>query len=140
MKSKTALLEKIKDDLKKSLNHLDYSFKKSLKIDLTKSALSEEELEVLESFSSRFVRSSDLIVSQLLRLKTLELDPAFRGSLIDTLNTSEKHRWIESAATWMRIRELRNNSAHEYSDDDLKLLYGEFLKLAPSILSIKSAL
>ncbi len=135
-KAKTDLLQKIREDVTKSLSHLQYSFQKALKIDLAKTDLTEEELEVFESFSSRFARSSDLIIAQLLRLKTLELDPAFRGSLIDTLNIAEKQGWINSASTWFRIRELRNYSAHEYSDEDMKLLYKEFLKLTPELLAV----
>ena len=80
--------------------------------------MSEEELEVLESFSSRFARYSDLILSRYLRFLAREKDPAFRGSAIDIINLGEKFGWIKDAAAWRRIRELRNLAAHEYESED----------------------
>jgi hypothetical protein len=131
---------KIRASIEKSLNHLDYSFKKVQKIPLDRPNWSEEQLEVLESFASRFARSSDLIVSRFLRLKALQLDPAFRGSIIDLLNLAEKHQLVTSAKTWHRIRELRNVAAHEYEADDLIRLYQELVALTPTVLAIRSTL
>jgi hypothetical protein len=135
----SAILEKVKTDVRSALSHLEYSFKKlgSCPWDVE---WDEEQLEVLESFSSRFARSSDLIISRLLRLKALETDPAFRGTLIDLLNLSEKLSWIDSSATWLRIRELRNVAAHEYATDDLKSLYRELYSLAPHLLACRKLL
>jgi flagellar motor switch protein FliM len=63
----TELLQKNKQDVTKALHHLEYSFKKIQSFDFRKTDWSEEELETLESFSSRFARCSDLILSRLLR-------------------------------------------------------------------------
>jgi hypothetical protein len=67
----------------------------------------------------------------------LTKDPAFRGSVIDLLNQSEKFGWIEDANNWRRIRELRNIAAHEYTVDDLQDLYKELIELSPYILKVK---
>lgn len=131
------LLTKNKQDVARSLKHLEYSFKKIQSFDLTRSDWAEEELETLESFSSRFARSSDLIVSRLLRSFALKTDPAFRGTLIDLLNLSEKQGWISSSKTWYRIRELRNVAAHEYTTDDFSALLVELKSLTPTILGFK---
>lgn len=128
------LLIKNKQDVARGLKHLEYSFKKVQAFDLTRSDWCEEELEVLESFSSRFVRCSDLVISRLLRSLALKADPAFRGTLIDLLNLSEKQGWISSARTWYRIRELRNVAAHEYSSEDFNKLMSELIQLTPVIL------
>lgn len=135
-----ALKSKIREDLLKSIGHLEFSFRKVHSIDLSKADWDEAELETLESFSSRFARTSDLYVSRYLRALALESDPAFRGSLIDLLNLGEKQGWIDSARQWYRIRELRNVAAHEYSTEQLGELFRELFALTPQILKIKSLL
>lgn len=130
-----------REALLKALNHLEYSYQKILKNELVKkSEWSEEELETLESFSSRFARSSDIFLSKYLRTLALETDPAFRGTFIDTLNLAEKMNWISSARQWTRIRELRNVAAHEYTQEDLQSLFQELIDLAPLVLSIRAIL
>ena len=111
------LKEKLLEDLRASRRHLEYSYNKACLLALDRD-LSEEELEVLESFSSRFARYSDLILSRYLRFLAREKDPAFRGSAIDIINLGEKFGWIKDAAVWRRIRELRNLAAHEYESED----------------------
>jgi hypothetical protein len=53
------LKEKLLSDLRASRAHLEYSYDKARKISLA-GDLSEEDLETLESFSSRFARCPDL--------------------------------------------------------------------------------
>ncbi len=129
----TDLKKKLQDDLASSRKHLDYSYAKVQAMSL-EGPLSEEELETLESFSSRFARHSDLIVSKYLRMLAREKDPAFRGSAIDVINLGEKYGWISDAAAWRRIRELRNVAAHEYEAEDVRELYKELVRLAPHLL------
>lgn len=127
------LINKVLNDLDKAAGHLRYSYAKVSRFDFKKS-WSEEELETLESFSSRFARYSDLIVSRYFRLLIKDKDPAFRGSTIDLLNMAEKYGWISSALTWRRIRELRNIAAHEYAADDYRSLYTEVFNLASELI------
>ncbi len=129
----TDLKKKLQDDLASSRKHLDYSYAKVQAMSL-EGPLSEEELETLESFSSRFARHSDLIVSKYLRMLAREKDPAFRGSAIDVINLGEKYGWISDAAAWRRIRELRNVAAHEYEAENFRELYKELVRLAPHLL------
>jgi len=70
----------------------------------------------------------------------LEADPAFRESLVDTLNLSEKSGHIGSAETWKRIRALRDVTAHEYAMDEVDMLYRELVSLTPTILNIAKLL
>lgn len=135
----TNLAAATSQSVRKAQQHLTYSFEKVRSHGLlAKTAWSEEDLEVLESFASRFARASDLIVSRYLRMLALQGDPAYRGTLIDLLNLSEKTGVIESASTWYRIRELRNVAAHEYATDDLAALYAEVFQLVPAILAVKA--
>lgn len=127
------LKEKLLEDLRASRRHLEYSYNKARSLALDRD-LSEEELEVLESFSSRFARYSDLILSRYLRFLAREKDPAFRGSAIDIINLGEKFGWIKDAAAWRRIRELRNLAAHEYESEDYRSLYSEIIRLTPHLL------
>ncbi len=135
----SGLEEKIRSDLRSALGHFKYSYAKVGRIDFT-ADWSEETLETLESFSSRFARLSDLFISRFLRLKVQQSDPAFRGSLIDSLNLSEKLGLVNSARDWIRIRELRNIAAHEYTAEDYRKLYQELLKLSPHLLQIENTL
>ena len=130
------LEQKIRDDLSSARKHLEYSHAKALKIDLD-AELGEDELETLESFSSRFARYSDLVISKYLRFLARRQDPAFRGSVIDVLNLGEKYGWISDQEAWRRIRELRNVAAHEYESEDYKKLYKELIRLCAHLLSFK---
>jgi hypothetical protein len=138
--NRISLKQQIITDLLKAIGHLRYSFAKVKKIDLTRTQWTEEELEVLESFASRFARTSDIFVSRYLRFLIHDWDPAFRGSFIDLLNMSEKFEVIQSASKWFRIRELRNVAAHGYAADEFKSLYSELVTLTPEILSIEAGL
>jgi hypothetical protein len=122
-----------------ALGHLEYSFVKIKNSELlAKAAWTEEDLEILESFSTRFARAADLIVSRLLRSMILYEDPVFQGSFLDLLNRAEKYRYIDSATAWYRIRQLRNVAAHEYATNDIRAMYQEVFALAPTILSVRS--
>ncbi len=135
----SALAQKITADLQKALGHLDYSFNKASRT-LQKAQLSEDDLEDLEGFGARFARASDIAVQKFLRLKVLEKDPGFHGGVIDILNQSEKFGWISSAREWARIRELRNVTAHEYSETEVRALYGEILRLSSVVLLLRKLL
>lgn len=134
-----ALYRKISEDLKKALGHLEYSRGKATGL-LQKESLGEDDLESLEGFASRFARASDIAVQRFLRFKVLQKDPAFRGGVVDTLNEAEKHGWIPPARDWERVRELRNVTAHEYSESEFRELYAEILSLSKIILELKSLL
>ena len=133
------LEQKIVSDLRNTLTHFKYSLAKVSRIDF-KAEWDEPTLEVLESFSSRFARLSDLYIARFLRFKIRQSDPGFRGSLIDALNLAEKLAWLDSARDWARIRELRNIAAHEYSTDDYRRLYQELLRLSPHLIQIEKRL
>ena len=137
----TSLKEQIRKDLLAAIGHLEYSSNKIQKLNLLqKTSWDEEELETLESFSSRFARVSDIFISKFLRFRILEEDPGFRGSLIDSLNFAEKINLIEDAKSWLRIRSLRNVAAHDYAASDLLQLFKELLSLTPTLLQTKSKL
>lgn len=133
------LKRKIVEELTRAKHHLEYSHNKVLKIKFG-DRFKEEELEVLESFSSRFARFSDIAISKYFRFLMTGKDPAFRGSIIDLLNHAEKYHWIDSSTEWARIRELRNIAAHEYSAEEYPKIYQELIKLTPTLLKLSLSL
>ncbi len=131
-------METVKQDTLLAIKHLEYSYLKCLKIPLSASLLTDEEsLETWESFASRFARVSDLVTSKYIRLRILQEEPGFRGSMIDHLNIAEKLRLIDSAETWAELRELRSAIAHEYLSNQLLALYKNILDQAPVLIAMK---
>jgi len=123
------------EEMKLCLEHLEYSFRKAKKLSSDSRKLDVEELEVWESFVARFSRLSDIFVSKYIRSKVLESDPGFRGSLRDYLDIAEKQSLLSSADEWMKVRELRNKTAHEYTRDDLSQVFSDVLKLSPFVIN-----
>jgi hypothetical protein len=129
------LLQTYKTKVAKALRHLAYSFVKVQKLPNDPNLLSEDQLEIWESFAARFARASDLFTTKLLRLLVMQDDPGFEGSFRDILDRGEKLGVITSADEWMKIRALRNVSVHDYSDSDLTLIFAQLRNLAPIILA-----
>ncbi len=118
----------IKGHVEKSTEHLQYSYKK---IKLLGPGYDIEDLEILEtyeSFTSRFLRLSDIITRKLLRVLVLKDDPSYSGGFMDFLNQSEKLSFITDARKWWIVRSLRNKEAQEYTAKDL-VNYFEDVKL-----------
>lgn len=134
---KPTLENSIKEELALGLQHLEYSFKKvteTNKLPTDPRLLDVEQLETWESFVARFARVSDIFLSKLIRLQILKEDPAFRGTFRDFLDMAEKIKLVSNADEWMLIRELRNKTAHEYTRDDLKLVFEQVQKFTPFVL------
>lgn len=131
------LQTKFKAQMLKALKHLEYSYKKSLNLPVQESQMSEEILEVWESFSSRFSRVVDIYTTKYLRTFVLMNDPAFEGSFRDLLDHAEKLRLIADADFFMKMRELRNIHAHDYREDKLAIYLTDLRTHAPELLKIK---
>ena len=126
--------------LKKALDHLRYSHKKVRRLPADSGKLDEEQLETWESFSARFARVVDLFLTKYLRSRIFKDDPGFEGTLRDFVNQAEKLGLVDSAERWMAIRELRNITAHEYTDADLTGYFKKSRKLADEVLRIEKLL
>ncbi|MFI4938272.1 MAG: hypothetical protein ACHQJ6_07185 [Candidatus Berkiellales bacterium] len=130
-------LENKKRQLIKDLERFQYSYEKVSKLPLDATKFDNETLETWESFAARFGRASDIFLSQYLRSCILLVDRGFQGTMRDFLNMGEKIGLIDDAEAWMGIRELRNLSAHEYTEEDLAEVFKRLLKESPRLLSIK---
>lgn len=124
----------------KSLKYLEYSYTRTLSMPLNPTQMSDSELEAWDSFASRFARTSDIFLSKYIRAYILKDDPAFDGGFRDQLNRAEKLKLIDNVETWMEIRELRNSTVHEYSDQDLEKIFEKFRKFTPLLLELPKKL
>lgn len=134
------LYQEQKIKLLKAIDHLEYSYRKILLLPATLESLDEEMLETWESFAARFSRVSDIFLAKYIRASVLLDDPGFSGSLRDFLDQAEKLGVIEDVDSWMGIRELRNISAHEYTEKDLSIFFNRIKQEAPRLIKIKSLL
>lgn len=98
-----------------------------------KRELSAADLDAFEALTSRYARVSDMILQKLFRcLDAIELEDS--GTLLDALNRAEKRGLIVSADVFREVRELRNEIAHEYAQENLRPLFNGVLDRAPILL------
>lgn len=132
-----SLLALRKRHLTKALERLAFSYNKVKDLPISEN-YDDEILETWESFSARFARASDIFLSQYLRTYVLLSDRGFQGTMRDFLNVGEKMGIIDDAEAWMAIRELRNVSAHEYTEDALSDVFKQLLEECPRILKLRN--
>lgn len=128
------------EKLLKAIVHLDYSYQKILQLPADIKILDEEMLETWESFAARFCRVADIFLTKYIRSVVLLQDPGFSGSLRDFLYQAEKLNLLTDVENWMAIRELRNISAHDYTDKDLAVFFERIKQETPRLLMIRNNL
>lgn len=123
--------------LLKAIKHLSYSYKKVQKLPSQLKDMDEEILETWESFSARFARVSEIFLSPYIRSLVLKDDPGFQGTFRDFLNKAEKFGLIDDVKVWLKIRELRNKTAHEYNEKALEEYFHAIFQMAPILLALE---
>jgi hypothetical protein len=126
------LLEKELRILDGATEVLQYSFNKCSNIGIKRS-YAPEELESFESLTGRFARLSDILIQKVFRLVD-ELDLESQGTVRDRINRAEKKDLIESADTFIEIRMVRNDIAHEYLPEAIQEIFVKVLQLTPALL------
>lgn len=122
------------ENLKSSVRWLRRSQEFCLEIGI-KGIYSEEEFDDFENLTSRFARTTDLIVNKVLRsIDSVEFLEA--GSAIDAANRAEKRGIIDSVYRLRDLKDLRNEIAHEYETDDLGNLFSAVLSAVPELLGV----
>lgn len=87
--------------------------------------LTEPEVRTLDQLVYRFGRLQDTMGTRLLpALMALMQEWREDAPFIDQLHRAEKLGLLPSAEQWMLLRELRNQTAHEYPDQPEKVLQG----------------
>ncbi len=135
---KLTLLQEELPNLNKSAEYLSFSLERCREL-AERSNWCPEELERLESLTSRFSRLSDLLTQRIMRLiDELEMFP--EGSLLDRFYRAEKRGWVQNAKELVQIRELRNLIAHEYAADKMAEIYRATILFASKLLSLVPAI
>lgn len=100
-----------------------------------KASYSPEEYDTFENLTSRYARLVDLLVNKALRsLDAVELHEP--GTLIDSANRAVSRGLVDAVDALRRLKDLRNDIAHEYLTEDLAELFEEVLDTTPELLSL----
>lgn len=92
-----------------------------------------EELDRFEALTSRFARTSDILIQKIFRLiDILELEGL--GTVIDRINRAEGRNLINSAEVFKKIRRLRNDIAHEYISEAIEEIFIRVMELTPYLI------
>jgi hypothetical protein len=129
---KIELLQEELSDLQLAAAHLGYSMDRCQYL-IGQEGISPEQLERLESLTSRFARLADLLIQRIFRLiDDVELEG--NATILDRIYRAEKRGWA-NASELIRIRELRNLIAHEYANDKMPEVYAAVALLSPILLA-----
>lgn len=127
------VLRKNIQNLKSSIHWLERSYEQCRHIGI-KPEYTEREFDDFENLTSRYARTTDLIINKILRsIDAVELLES--GSVIDAANRAEKRGLIDSVGQFRDLKDLRNEIAHEYETDDLSGLFGAVLQRTPLLLA-----
>jgi hypothetical protein len=127
------LRENIKT-LNLSADWVRWSYEQAGKIE-KKDNYNAEELARLEVLTSRYARTTDMLVNKVLRsIDTVESEDI--GTIIDIMNRAEKRGIVSSAELLHTIKDLRNNIVHEYRVTEIAGFFTDVLKYTPVLLEI----
>lgn len=130
---KIELLEEELAGLQLAAGYLQYSMERCLNL-IGQEGLPPEQLERLESLTSRFARLADLLIQRVFRLLD-DIELTGGGSILDRIYRAEKRGWA-NASELINIRELRNLIAHEYATEKMLEIYGAVATMAPVLLAV----
>jgi len=132
-KSSIEILKENLSAVNLSLDRLMYSFKSCENIGL-KNAYSDEEFVAFEAMAARYARTTDMLISKVLRsLDAVEYISG--GTVIDAANNTEK-RGIASAKDLRTLKDLRNSIAHEYVAENIVRFFDKVLEFTPLLKTI----
>ena len=113
---------------------LTRAYKTCSKIPL-KSKFTPEEFDAFEVLTSRFARTIDLLINKVFRsIDQVELEP--QATIIDVINRAHKRDLFKSADEVRKMKELRNEIAHEYTAKDLQQIFANVLVYTPTLLEV----
>ena len=114
----------------KSKKWLEKSYNK-----ITKINLDEEEYEPFEALSNRFGRCVDILINKVLRsLDIVELEDIDKK--LDIVIRAEKRGFVDNYELLIEMKNLRNELAHEYIEEELEEIFVEILNKTPKLFEI----
>jgi hypothetical protein len=109
------------ESLKQSIKWLRRSYDICAGIGI-KDEYTEDEFDHFENLTSRYARTTDLLIGKVLRsIDRVELMDS--GSIIDAANGAEKRGIVDSVSKLRDLKDLRNEIAHEYETEDIRSLF-----------------
>jgi len=129
------------DILRENINILNlstdwvrHSYEQTSTIEI-KTEYAIEEFDKFENLTSRYARTTDMLVNKVLRsIDTVELEDI--GTIIDIMNRAEKRGLVSSAKLLHIIKDLRNNIVHEYKIAEITRFFADVQKYTPLLLEI----
>lgn len=123
MKRNTPILKLLLNECSKHVLRLNSAYQKlQVSLPITPGRvfnLDEQEVEHLDQYIFRFSKLQDTIGNKLFKSVLLELgEEASEKSAIDIFNRMEQLGIIENYEVWKEFRDLRNELAHEYEQDE----------------------
>jgi uncharacterized protein YutE (UPF0331/DUF86 family) len=117
-----------------SADWVRHSYEQTNKIE-PKVKYATEEFDKLENLTSRYARTTDMLVNKVLRsIDTVESEDI--GAIIDIMNRAEKRGIVSSAELLHTIKDLRNNIVHEYKITEITRFFADVQKYTPLLLEI----
>ena len=116
-------MEKLITECDKHVQRMSYAYTKMalfMPLDISRyQQLSDDEVEHIDQFLFRFAKLQDAIGEKLfiLMLEFLKEESPKSKPFIDTLNRLEQLGLLEDKNTWLELRKIRNNIAHQYEDE-----------------------
>ncbi|BAI79856.1 conserved hypothetical protein [Deferribacter desulfuricans SSM1] len=119
----------------KNVEWLQKSYNKALKLNLNKENLGEEDLEILETLSNRFGRTVDILINKVLRsLDVVELEDISRK--LDIVIRAEKRGFVDDYRLLIALKDLKNEFAHEYIQENLIKKFKEIIEQTPFLMDV----
>ncbi|MBF0290323.1 MAG: hypothetical protein HQM14_21125 [SAR324 cluster bacterium] len=129
------LLQELRNALEKQLEWLEYSNRQARSLPNETSDWKEAHYDVMESLCARFGRGIDFLVRKIFRaLDDAEFQP--QGTLLDTVHRAHQRKLFDQMDDIRQIKDLRNQIAHEYSEDVLTELFPEVIRVTPVLLQM----
>lgn len=95
----------------------------------------DAEWETIDALTSRYGRASDILFNKVFR-SIDELELYNGGTLLDVANRCEKRGIIENVNQMRALKDIRNEIAHEYAEEDMIEFYKEVLEATNQLFKI----
>ena len=123
MRKEQIILKSILDECEKHLDRMNFAYENIshlFTVDTKKiSQLKKEEITFIDQFIYRFSKLQDALGQKLFKTVLINLDEEVTNkSSIDIFNRLEQLEIIKDYDKWKSLRDLRNELAHEYEEDE----------------------
>jgi len=123
LRKEQIILKSILDECEKHLDRMNFAYENIshlFTVDTKKiSQLKKEEITFIDQFIYRFSKLQDALGQKLFKTVLINLDEEVTNkSSIDIFNRLEQLEIIKDYDKWKLLRDLRNELAHEYEEDE----------------------